>query len=206
VKPTLTAISGDPIATWLVPGGSLEAQVFVELDSDGHTIGSRPLYSVWFPPATVALNREVAEIFNGSTDVVRLRGIWLMPTQTAITGVQLGFDFNRITTVGSTSSVVRTARKLDKQFVHTLNASITCRDSATAGATLDWLYWAQYLYNEETSPGPHFIALINQIPVVGDRIIEIVLRQNEGLQVKISQLTGTAAGLVGCMMHFAVDN
>ena len=201
-----TAIAGDAVGTYTASGAS-ETQGFVEIDADGHIIGSRPLYTVWFPPATVALNREIAEIFNAAAgEVVRVRGIWIVSTNTTITGVQLGFDINRITAVGSTGSTTRTPRKLDKQFSHTLSGSITCRDGSTAGATLDWLYWTNYMWNDETSAGSALSWAFNVMPVLGDRVVEIVLRQNEGVQVKTSQLNGTAAGLVGCLMHFAVDN
>lgn len=206
-KPTLTAIAGDPVASILVPGTSIEAQLTAEIDSDGHIIGSRPTYLVWFPPVLVALNREIGEIFNAAAgEVVRVRGLWVVSTNTIITGVQLGFDVNRITTVGSTGSTTRTPRKLDKQHAHSLNASITCRDGSTAGATLDWLYWTNYMYNDETSPGGTLSWAFNMMPVLGDRVVEIILRQNEGVQVKTSQLTGTAAGLVGLLAMFAVDN
>lgn len=207
-KPTLTAVAGDAVTTMLIPGTSLEVQLFGELDADGHIIGSRPLYTVWFPPVLVANNREVGEIFNAhATEVVRLRGIWIVSTNTIITGVQLGFSINQITTVGSTGSTTRTPRKTDKQFSHTLNASITCRDGSTAGATLDYLHWVNYMYNDETSAGSALSWAFNAMPEQkGEGVFQFVLRQNEGIQVKITQLTGTAAGLVGCLMYFAVDN
>lgn len=207
-KPTLTAISGDAVTTMLIPGTSLEVQLVAEVDADGHIIGSRPTYTVWFPPATVATNRELGEIFNAAAaEVVRMRGIWIVSTNTVLaTACQFAVDINRTTTVGTTSSVVRTSRKLDKGFSHTLHASITCRDSATAGATLDHIYWPNYQWNDETSTGAALGWAFNSIPVLGDRVVEIVLRQNEGVQAKISSVAGTAAGLVGCLMHFAVDN
>lgn len=206
-KPTLTAVSGDAVTTILVPGTSLEVQAFAEIDADGHIIGSRPTYCVWCPPATVALNREIGEIFNAASgEVVRVRGIWIVSTNTIITGVQLGFSINQITTVGTTGSTVRTPRKLDKQFSHTLHASITCRTGSTSGATLDYEHWINYLYNDESSAGSALSWAFNVMPVLGDRVVEFVLRQNEGIQVKTTQLAGTAAGLVGCLMHFAVDN
>jgi hypothetical protein len=200
---TITPGSGATLATH--SAGGKEHPVHVIADFDGHIVGSRPDYTVFYDPATNALNREVAELFNTSTSVIRVRGIWVIPTNTSITGIQLGFDVNRITSVGSTSSTTRTPRPMDTTYP-ALAAGITARSGSTAGAALDYKYWCTYIWNDELSPSTAYIPLMNQLPILGDRVAEIVLRQNQGVQVKISQLTGTAAGLTGALIYFVVDN
>jgi hypothetical protein len=202
----VTPGSGATLATHAV--GGKEHPVHVVADYDGHIVGSRPDFTVFYDPATNALNREVAELFNGSSSVdrvVRVRGIWVIPTNTSITGIQLGFDVNRITSVGSTGSSTRTPRPMDTAYLP-LDVGITARSGSTAGAALAYKYWCTYIWNDELSPSTAYIPLMNQLPILGDRVAEIVLRQNQGVQVKISQLTGTAAGLTGALIYFVVDN
>jgi hypothetical protein len=178
----------------------------IPADNEGHIVGSRPSYSVFYTAATVALNLEVAEVFNAhASAVIRIRGIWLMPTNTSIAGCQLGVDVNRISAVGSTGSTVETPRPYDTNFA-AVPAGITARRGSTAGATLVYKYWTQYIFNDEMSPSIGMISLVNQLPTYGERIEEIVLRPSQGVQVKIGQLTGTAAGLMGAKIDFVVDN
>lgn len=185
----------------------VDHQTFIPVDETGHVTGTRPDYSVFYTPQTNAVNREVGELFNAhASAIVRVRGIWVMPTNTSLaTAIQLGFDINRITTVGSTGSTTVTPRPFDTASA-AIPAGITARYNSTAGATFSHLYWTQYVWNDELSPGTAVIPLMNQIPVLGDRVAEIVLRPSQGLQVKIGQLTGTAVGLTACMMYFVVDN
>lgn len=197
-----TAAGGDLIATATISGK--EYQVVLIADIDGHINGSRPSYSVFYTPATNALNLEIGEVFNTTTSLVRVRGIWIMPTNTVISGMQLGFDINRISAVG-TGGATETPRPYDTAQP-ALAAGITARRGATGGATLVYKYWTQYLFNDETNPANQMLSLWNQLPVYGDRVEEIVLRQNEGVQIKIGQLNGTAAGLTGAKIDFVVDN
>jgi hypothetical protein len=176
---------------------------YIESDPDGHLIDSRPEYFVYFTPVTNAVNREVAELFNASaTVIVRVRGLWILPTSTLITGAQMGYDVNKITSVGSTGSTVVTIRKTDSAIA-TIDAGVTARFGATAGAALDHLFWGHYHWNDETVIGSGLPAMINQLPTgVGGRVVEIVLRQNQGLQVK--QTIGTV-GLTGALMYLVTD-
>jgi hypothetical protein len=182
--------------------GGVEYQVVVEADSSGHMIGSRPGYTASYTAATNAASREVAELFNASaTAIVRVRGIWIIPTATSITGVQIGFDINKISAVGTTGSTVITIRKLDTNLP-ALDAGITARFGSTAGATLNHLWWQHYHFNDEAQD-LQTVSLVNQLPVQGDRVVELVLRQNEGVQVKQS-VTATV-GLTGALIYFVTD-
>lgn len=196
----VTPGSGATVATHLV--AAKEYQVVMEADIDGHIKGSRASFTAFFPAVTNAANREVAELFNADASlIVRVQGIWIMPSLTAITGVQIGFDINKISAVGTTGSTAITPRPLDSNFT-ALDTDITARYGSTAGATLNHLFWTSYFFNDETNPSS-IIGLINQLPVVSDKVVEIVLRQNQGVQVKES-VTATV-GLTAALMYFTVE-
>ena len=185
-----------------------DGEGFRVVDSNGVVLAGvtrRLSYSVFYTPATVALNLEVGELFNAhATAVTRVRGIWIMPTNTSLaTAVQVGFDTNRISVVGNGAST-ETPRPYDT-LAPGVPAGITARRGSTTGATLVYKYWTQYLWNDELSPGNPFVAMVNQLPVYGDQVEEIVLRPSQGVQLKISQVTGTAVGLVGAKIDFVVD-
>ncbi len=191
---------GATIATHLA--NSKEHQVVMVADKDGHIIGSRDDFLCWFTPATNAANRSVADLFNADAAViVRVRGIWIVPTLTAITGVPIGFDINRTSAVG-TGGTAETPRPLDTGQA-ALDADITARSGATGGATLVYKYLTAYCLNDETNAGAGILAYQNQLPTFGGRIAEIVLRQNQGVQVKQS-VTATV-GLTGALIHFTVE-
>lgn len=192
------------LGTFTTPDGASH-QTVISVDEAGHVVGSRPSYSIFYAAATVAVNLEIGELFNAhASAVIRVRGIWLMPTNTSIAGCQLGVDVNRISTVG-TSGTTETPRPYDTTAA-AVPAGITARRGATGGATLVHKYWTQYVFNDELSPSLSNISLINQLPTYGDRVEEIVLRPSQGVQVKIGTLSGTAAGQMGAKIDFVVDN
>jgi hypothetical protein len=209
--PDSTGIKDSPPGTGVIEhGGIVIAGKFYPaatlIDFEGQMIGSRPSYSVFYTPVTVALNLEIGQLFNAhASAVIRVRGIWLMPTNTSIAGIQLGIDVNRISSVGSTGSTVETPRPYDANFA-AVPAGITARRGSTAGAALVYKYWTQYIFNDELSPSIGMISLVNQLPTYGDRVEDIVLRPSQGVQVKIGALSGTAAGLMGAKIDFVVDN
>jgi hypothetical protein len=176
-------------------------------DPDGHLIDSRPEYFAWYPPQTNAVNRESAELFNASaTAIVRVRGIWLVPTALVITtAAQIVHDINKISTVGSTGSTVVTIRKADSNYPG-LDAGITARYGSTAGATLNHLFFQYHGCHDELNSGGGmaFHSLANQLPAgIGKRVAELVLRQNEGVQVK--QPVSPTTGLSGALIYFVTD-
>ena len=197
----VTPGTGATVATHLV--STKEYQVVMEADAQGQIKGSRDAFIAWYAPVTNAANREVAELFNADAAlIVRVRGVWIVPSLTAITGVQIGFDINRISAVGTTGSTVVTPRPLDKNAA-ALDADITARYGSTAGATLDVLLWQNYFFNDETNPSAGFVGALNLLPTIGDEVVEVVLRQNQGIQVKQS-ITATV-GLTGARICFTVE-
>ena len=169
---------------------------------DGHLAGTKPDYIVNFPAQANSATREVAEIFNTSTAPVRIRGIWIIPTQTVIVGAQMQWDINKISSAGTTGLVAITPRAMDSANAGTLTG-ITAGYNSTAGGTLNHVWFPVFLFNEETSAPNGLLAYMNQLPTYGDTIAEIILRQNEGIQVK--SVIG-AVGVTGCMIQFTLDS
>jgi hypothetical protein len=198
---TVTPGAGATVATHTV--GSKEHQVVMQAGHDGHIIGSKDDFLAYYTPVTNANNREVGSLFNADAAVVvRVRGIWLMPTMTAITGAQIGFNVNRISSLGTTGAVAVTPRPMDTTYA-TLDPQITAWYGSTAGAALVYTYFAQYTFNEETNAAFGMVPLVNMLPQMGNQTVEIVLRQNEGVQVK--QNVANIVGLTGLMMYFVVE-
>lgn len=196
----VTPGSGATVATHAV--GGKEYQVMMQADDAGHIIGSRDAFMCYFAPATNAASRSVADLFNAdATAIVRVRGIWIIPTLTAITGVNIGWDINRTSSVG-TGGTVETPRPLDTTQT-ALDADITARSGATGGAALVHKYLSVFCLNDETNAGAGILAYQNQLPLFGDRVAEIVLRQNQGIQVK--QAVTATVGLTGALIYFTVE-
>jgi hypothetical protein len=198
---TITPGSGATVATHLT--NSKEHQVVVMAEADGHIVNSKEDWFAWFAPATNAASRSVGDLFNAdATAVVRVRGVWIVPTSTAITGAQIGFDLNKTSSVGTGGTGV-TPRPLDSNFA-ALDADITARAGATGGATLAHLLLQQYHFNEETNASTALVQHQNLLPSsIGNRVAEIVLRQNQGIQVKQSVTMTT--GLTGALFYFTVE-
>lgn len=197
----VTPGSGATVATHLV--NSKEYQVMMQADNDGHIIGSKDDWFVWFTPATNAASRSVGDLFNAdATAIVRVRGVWIVPTVTAITGAQIAFDLNKTSSVG-TGGTAMTPRPTDSAQT-ALDADITARAGATGGAALAHLLLTQYHFHEETNASTALVQHQNLLPSsIGNRVAEIVLRQNQGLQIK--QSVTSTVGLTGGLMYFTVE-
>jgi hypothetical protein len=82
---TVTPGTGATVPTHLVSGK--EYEVIMEADARGHIKGSKPGFLAYYTPQTNASGREVAELFNANAStLVLVRGIWIIPTASAITG------------------------------------------------------------------------------------------------------------------------
>lgn len=197
----VTPGSGASVATQLAGGKEYQAVVLTE--ADGHMIGSKDDWFAYFTPATNAASRSVADLFNAdAAAIVRVRGVWVIPTATAITGAQIGFDLNKTSSAGTGGTAI-TPRPLDPNAA-ALDADITARITATGGAALAHLLLQQYHFNEETNASTPLIQHQNLLPSsIGNRVAEIVLRANQGLQVKQSVTMTT--GLTGALFYFTVE-
>lgn len=197
----VTPGSGATVATHTA--NSKEHQVVMVAEADGHLVNSKDDWFAWFAPATNAANRSVADLFNADAAViVRVRGIWCVPTVTAVTGANVEFIVNITSAVGTGGTTI-TPRPLDPNFA-ALDADITARAGATGGATLDYEMFRQYHLNEETNASTALIQHQNLLPSsIGNRVAEIVLRQNDGVQLK--QGGANTVGLTGCLIYFTVE-
>jgi len=196
----VTPGTGTTVATHLVD--SKEYQVIMEADVSGHIKGSRDSFLCFFTPATNAANRRVADIFNAdASKIVRVQGIWIIPTLTTITGVAIEFQAIRTSAVG-TGGTTETPRPLDTTQA-ALDADITARSGATGGATESYIYYKSYFNNDETNATAGIMAYMNQLPIISDKVVEIVLRQNQGVLLK--QGASGTVGLTGALMYFTVE-
>ncbi len=193
--------SGVEHATKIV--SSKHYPVVMVADGDGHIQGSRDEWFAWFTPATNAANRRVGDLFNAdATVIVRVRGIWIIPTWTAITGVALEFILHRTSAVGTGGSTI-TPRPMDTTQP-ALDSDITARAGATGGATSVYEYLRQYHFNEETNAAVGLMQHQNLLPSsIGNRVAEIVLRQNQG--ILIQQGGAGTVGLTGALVYFTTE-
>lgn len=192
------AASGVDTPTHLV--NAREYPVVVLADYLGHLIGSRDDYMAYYVPGTNAANRTVAELWNGSASgVVRVRGLWVIPNQAAIAGAAVQFDFNRTTAAGTAGTAV-TPNPLDTNAA-ALATGIAARHSSTV--TAGTLLFSSYQFNEETNAANGLAQYQNQLPQMGDRVAEIVLRPSQGLLVK--QIGANTVGATGALIYFTQE-
>jgi hypothetical protein len=198
----VTPGSGATIATHLA--SSKEHQVVMVADPDGHLHNSRDEFIVYYTEQTNSATREIAELFNADAAIiVRVRGVWVIPTVTAITGVAVSGALHRISAVGTTGSTTVTPRPMDTTQA-ALDADITARYNSTAGATSVHEYMRFFHFNEETNAGLTLVQHQNLIPSsIGNRVPEIVLRQNQG--IKLQFVAGGTVGLTGALVYFTVE-
>jgi hypothetical protein len=195
----VTPGSGATVATHLINGK--EYQVMMPADPDGHLIGSRQDWWTYFTPATNAAARRIGDLFNSDASaILRVRGVWIIPTTTAITGAQQIYDFIRTSSVG-TGGTAMTPRPFDTTYT-ALPAGVTARAGATGGAAAVYTYMQAFHFNEETNASTQIAQYQNQLPQMGDRFGEIVLRQNQGFMV---QQNAGSVGLTGALIYFTVD-
>lgn len=197
---TATASDGSLMATH--PVASKEHQVMMVAGADGHIVGSRPDFLLYFTPATNAVGRILGDIYNTGTVPIRVRGLWLQPTFTAITGAAIQWRVERTTAVGTGGTSV-TPAPMDTT-AGSWPAASTARANPTAGATSGTLLFDFHHINEETNAAFGMVPLVNLLPQLGDRVCEIVLQQNQGMAVR--QIAGAAVGLTGFMMLATFDN
>lgn len=196
-----TVSGGDVIATQSV--NSKEYQVAMLAGGDGHIIGSRPDFLLNFVAAANAANHILGDVYNTGTVPIRIRGIWIIPTMTAITGASIDWIVGRTTAAGTGGTTV--TPNIAETGAGTWPAAATARANPTGGATAGSTLFPIFTLNEETSAAFGILPYMNQFPQLGDRVFELVLKQNEGVAVRQSATT-TAVGLTGMLMLATYDN
>ncbi len=204
-KPAASAITsaGEALATASLPGITPEVPVSALVDSSGHLIGSRPDFLLWFPPAANAAGRILGDIFNTGTVPIRVRGLWLSPTMTAVTGAPIDWIVGRTTAIGTAGAAV-TPSPMDTAGT-AWPAAATARSNPTGGATAGTTLFQQYALNEETNASFGLLPLVNLLPQLGDRVLEVVLNQNQGFAVRQSAVANVV-GLTGMLVLATFDN
>jgi hypothetical protein len=184
-------------------GGPRKYPVFMLADESGHLQQTLPTYSWWVPGAAVGASKLYADLFNasGSGKTLEIRGLWAIPkTDVAITGVvaveiglyrtsAVGTGGTNATYNGGGASTAHVIAPFDTKNA-ALPAQVTARAVPTGGATIAALYWAQYIFTEETNAGTYVAAMTNLLPntIMAQRI---TLNEGEGLLIK----QGSVAGL-----------
>lgn len=161
-------------------------------DDSGHIQQTLPTYLFCIPNVAGAAAKIHFDLFNaiGSGKVLELRGLWGTPVlTTAVTGlVSPDFDLIRTSAVGTGGTVLSfgsatlpSIAPMDDIDVAP-PATVTMRNSPTAGATSQHALFRSYLTQEETQAGAQLGQWYNMIPdtVVGRRI---TCREGKGFKL-----------------------
>lgn len=199
---TVTPGTGETIATHSV--GAKEYQVVMCANESGHIDGSAPTWIIQTTNlANVAASRTTfIDIFNatGSGQIIEIKGIYIIPTLAAVTGVGLTWEIIKTSAVGPGGTTL-TARSFDSTNT-ALNANITSRSKPTGGATTDFLLLSPNTSSEETIPYASLASMLNHVPYFGNGQ-GIYLRENQGL--KIDQTTSSSVGSTNIIIVFIVE-
>lgn len=177
---------------------SKEHQVVMLADDSGHLQQTVPTYTWWVPPAAVGASKLFADIFNpvASAKIIEIRGLWAIPkSDVAVVGVvapeiglyrtsAAGTGGTAYTYNGGSASTAHVITPWDTANTTTLTTSlVTARAVPTGGATISALYWAQYIFTEETNAATYIGAYTNLLPV-GTVNQRITLNEGQGLLIK----------------------
>lgn len=157
----ITPGSGATIATHLI--NSKEHQAVVQVDPDGHILGSLPAYRLTIPPQAVGASKVLADLWNGGTSRLRiLSARALVNLDTAVTGtLGVRVSMTRTTAIGTggtastyngTDPTAPTLAPLDATQTD-ISATVTARAAPTAGATAGAVLATRQLFTEETNAG-----------------------------------------------------
>lgn len=184
---TVTPGTGATVATHLV--GGKEHQVVILANSNGQIVGDAPTYTAWSGAITAAANKVYMHIFNatGSGKIVKVRKVFIQPSQAAVTGVSQTWRVSQTSAVGTTGNTAITLRAHDSADP-ALPSQITAAHSFTAGGTDAFTYFEIGLNPEETLPAVGLMPFFNILPVDGDYVSDYVLNEGQGL--KLTNITG----------------
>jgi hypothetical protein len=189
----VTPGTGAAVATQTADGKEL--QVMIPAGATGHLKRSTPTYIFATGNlANVAASRTThLDLFNavGSGKIIKVYGIFIIPTLVSVTGIGLTWEIVKTADVG-TGGVTIVGRAFDSANV-AIPAQVTCRSKPTGGATLNFILQYANTSSEETVPYASQASVMNHLahtPI--DDLQGIVLREGEGL--KIDQTTNSAVG------------
>ncbi len=149
----ITAGSGEDIAT-NTPADGKNYQAVVVADEFGQILGSLPTWvAATGNLANVAAARTThVDLFNasGSGVVLKVMGVFVIPTLTAVVGIGLTWELIRTSAVGTGGTTV-TPSDYDTATA-ALPAQVTCRSKPTGGATGTTVTQFINTSSEETVP------------------------------------------------------
>jgi len=179
----VTPGSGALVATQLINGK--EYQVFIPANPTGNLIGDIPTYSAYSGAITAASNKVYLHLFNasGSGKVVKVRKLFIQPSQSTVTGVSQTWRVEKTSAVGTTSNTAITIRAHDSNNP-AVPSQITAAHSYTAGGTVAFTWFEIPLNPEETFPAVGLMPYFNILPTDGERVTDFVLREGEGMALK----------------------
>jgi hypothetical protein len=180
---TVTPGSGATIATHLA--SSKEYQVFMQANPDGHILGSLPTYSAWSTAVAASANLPYWHLFNatGSGKVLKVRKIFIQPSQAVNALVAQTWRVAKTSAVGTTGNTSITINKHDSSDA-ALPAQVTCARSYSAGGTQTFTYFELPISVEETLPSVGLVPYFNILPTDGEAVTDFVVREGEGLVVQ----------------------
>jgi hypothetical protein len=208
----VTPGTGATIATHLI--GGKEYQVVIHADDSGHLVQTVPTYTWWLPTVAVGASKLFGDLFNasGSGKILEVRGIWAIPkSDVAVTGVvgvevqlmrtsAVGTGGTAHTYNGGTSSGNHVITPWDTNNA-ALPAQVTARAVPTGGATISAMYWAQYIFTEETNAATYVGAYTNLLPV-GTMNQRLTFNEGQGLLIKQGGVAGV--GSLGFLTIFTL--
>lgn len=200
----VTPGSGATVATHLK--NSKEHQVVMLADAFGDLHGTEETWVVQTGnSANVAAARTThLDLFNdsGSGKKLRIKGIFLHPTLTAVTGVGLTWELIRTSAVGTGGSTL-TPQPFDSSNT-ALPAQVTARSKPTGGATTSITWYGINSSSEETLPYGSLASILNHVKC-WDRLDTQDIVLNEGQGLKVDQTTNSAVGSTNIVIVFTVD-
>lgn len=173
---------GATIATQTI--GGKEHQVIMLANPLGSLIGDIPTYSAWSGIVAASANLPYLHVFNavGSGKVVKMRKVFLQPSQAVNALTAQTWRVAKTSAVGTTGNTAVTIQKHDSANA-AVPAQITAARSYTAGGTQAFTYFDLPVSVEETLPAVGMVPYFNILPNDGDVVSDYILREGEGLAV-----------------------
>ena len=203
----VTPGTGATVATHAV--SAKEHQVVMIADSNGQLWGAMDTWvaSTANTAHVAAARTTLIDLFNatGSGVVIKVRGVYIIPSLAAVAGVGQTYETIRTSAVGTGGTTI-TAGKFETANT-ALPAGVTARIKPTAGATTDATNPLTLYHNgssEETIPYASNASVLNHLPLQGTPYATaLVLAEGQGM--KVDQTTNSAIGTVNVMLVFTVE-
>ena len=174
---------GATVATQTV--GGKDHQVVMLANPVGSLIGDIPTYEAWSGKIAATANLVYLHVFNaaGSGKVVKMRKVFVQPSQAVNALTVQTWRFAKTSTVGTTGNTAITIRTHDSANA-AVPSQITAARAYTVGGTQVFTWFDLDLSVEETLPAVGLIPFYNLLPTDGDVVSDIILREGEGLVVQ----------------------